>query len=66
MMFPDEDAKSSTKSREQPFLASSDETFYFGLLVEYDSGEGTRKREFGSIFRCSKEGGKSFLKAWTK
>jgi hypothetical protein len=57
-MFPDEDAKSSTKSREQPFLASSDE----GLLVEYDSGEGTKKREFGSIFRCSKEGGKSCLK----
>jgi hypothetical protein len=65
-MFPDEDAKSSTKSREQSFLASQDDTVYFGLLVEYDSGEGSRKTEFGSIFSHSLEGGKYCLKAWTK
>ena len=49
MIFPDEDAKSSADSSEQSFLASPDEIFYFGLLIEYDSGEGTKKeRDLGA------------------
>jgi hypothetical protein len=67
LIFPDEDGKSSTDSDEQSFLVSPNETFYFGLLIEYDSGEGTRKREFGSIIEC-KERATSCLNrySWTE
>ena len=63
-MFQDEDAMSKTDS-DKDFLTSPDETFYFGLLIEYDSGEGTRKRELGSIFTASKDK-TTCLRAWTE
>jgi hypothetical protein len=65
LIFPDEDGQSSANSDEQSFRASPEETFYFGLLIEYDSGEGTRKREFGTIFRCIKDTAPYCLNAWT-
>jgi hypothetical protein len=51
LLFPDQDGKSTVNSYEQSFLVSPGETFYFGLLLGYDSGKGTRKREYGTIFR---------------
>jgi hypothetical protein len=65
LIFPDADGHSSTNSHDQSFRAPPDETFYFGLLIEYDSGEGTKKREFGSIFRCIKPS-PTCINQWTK
>jgi hypothetical protein len=44
LIFPDEDVHTSADGAEQSFFISTGETFYCGILVEYDSGEGTRKR----------------------
>jgi hypothetical protein len=64
MIFPDEDARNSADSSELSFLDSPGEIFYFGLLIEYDSGEGTKKRELGSIFKCVQPA-PICLKIWT-
>jgi hypothetical protein len=47
LLLPEEDARSTANSLEQSFLVSPGETFYFGLLVDYDSGEGTKKEGTG-------------------
>ncbi len=53
MIFPDEDAKSSTYS-EQSFLTSPDETFYFGLLVEYDQEKAQERESWGAYLGIRK------------
>jgi hypothetical protein len=54
LLLPGQDGKSTVHSRERSFLVSLDETFYFGLLIDYDFGEGTRKREYGTVFEMKK------------